>query len=274
MGAFNAAITHFFDLICTPFRAFDPIWALLFISLLAGVLLLWIFGKVSNQTAIKKIRNIIVGNLWGVWVYQDHVRVVLNLQNKIVANTLRYMLHTLIPIAILIGPAVLIMSQLNLRLAVRPLAVGETALVKFKVRDAASLTPRIELELPEGLSLDSPGVHMPEASEVAWRVKAEAPGEYVIKATAGGETLAKQFVAGDRWAPVSTRRTGTGFFDSILYPGEPPIAQVSIFESAEIVYQPLEMTMFRIIPVNWLVGFFILSMVFGFAFKDVLGVEI
>lgn len=274
MGVFNLAVTRFFDLICLPFRAFDPIWALLFISLLAGVLLLWIFGKVSNQTAIKRIRNVIIGNLWGVYVFRDDVRVVLGLQGKIMGNTLRYMGHTLIPIAVLLLPAVVIMAQLNLRMAVRPLQVGETALIKVKVRDAASLWPRVELELPDGVSLDSPGVHIPEEGEVAWRVKAVKPGEYILKATARGETLEKSFVVGGRWSSVSTLRSGAGFFDNLLYPGEAPIAAASVFESAEIIYPPLEMTLLWIIPVNWLVGFFFLSIIFGFAFKDLLGVEI
>ena len=57
-----------------------------------------------------------------------------------------------------------------------------------------------------------------------------------------------------------------------MYPGEPPISSGAI-ESVVIGYPPLDLSLFGW-SVNWLVLFFILSLVSGFAFRGVLGVEI
>ena len=71
MGLFNKLLTLLFGLLFRPFQSFDPIWALIFISLVAGVLMLWLFGKVSNQETIRAVRDRIRGNLLGVRLFGD-----------------------------------------------------------------------------------------------------------------------------------------------------------------------------------------------------------
>ena len=69
------------------------------------------------------------------------------------------------------------------------------------------------------------------------------------------------------------RRTGRGIWDTLLYPGEPPIPGTHAIEAVEIVYPALDLDMFGW-SVNWLAAFLVLSLTFGFAFKDLLGIEI
>ena len=45
-------LTPVFDLVYWPFRALPPMWAMATISLLSGVAMVWIFGKVSDQKTI------------------------------------------------------------------------------------------------------------------------------------------------------------------------------------------------------------------------------
>ena len=53
----NGALTSLFSLVYTPLKWLGPLWSLVVISLLAGILLVWIFGQVSNQSAIASTRN-------------------------------------------------------------------------------------------------------------------------------------------------------------------------------------------------------------------------
>ena len=73
----NRTLNGLFDLLLRPFLGLPPIWALLAISLVAGVLMLWIFGRVSDQKAIKAIRDKIRGHLLGLRIFGDEIGLLL-----------------------------------------------------------------------------------------------------------------------------------------------------------------------------------------------------
>ena len=269
----NQVLTPLFDLVCWPFQALAPIWAMTVISLVSGVAMVWIFGKVSDQSAIRAVRDQIRGNLIGVRLFQSDLGVVMRLQRRIFGDTMRYMRYALVPMIVLLVPVLLIMTQLNLRFASGPVPPGEAVMVKAFVRDASVLDQVVTLEIPDGVAVETPGVRVPSTREVAWRVRPLAPGEHQMTVSVGGETLDSHLVSGDRWGPIPQRRTGRGAIDTLLYPGEPPIPPTHSIEAVEISYPVLDLTVFGW-NVHWLLAFFVLSIAFGFAFKDALGVEV
>ncbi len=269
----NRLLTPVFDLMCWPFRALPAMWAMVAISLLSGIAMVWIFGKVSDQETIKDLREQIRGNLIGVRLFQSDIGVVLRLQRRIFGDTFRYMKLALVPMIVLLVPVLLIMTQLNLRFAVRPVELGEAILVKAFMRNASVLDDDVTLETANGVTVESAGVRIPATREVAWRVRADAPGAHEMVVHVGEEALAMRLVAGDQWGAVPQRRTGRGVWDTLLYPGEAPILATHTVEALEIAYPTLEL---RVLgwTIHWLVAFFVLSLAFGFVFKGALGVEI
>ena len=265
VNAVNGVLTPVFDLICWPFRALAPVWALTAISFALGIFLVWLFGKTSDQDRILEIRDCILGNLIGVRLFQHDIGVVLNLQHKIFGDTFRFMGLALVPLVI--------MTQLNLRFAVQPLETGKPVLIKALVRDVALLDHPIALHVPDGVTVETPPVRIRSTREIAWRVRVDRPVTHALTVRVGDETLEKQLVGGEEWGPVVQRHTGRGMLDTLLYPGEPPIAAGHGVEAVDIIYPPLEFHLLGI-GVDWLIGFSVLSMVFGFAFKGVLGVEV
>jgi hypothetical protein len=274
VGPFNKILTTLFDLFFRPFQPFDPIWALAVISLVAGVLMLWLFGKVSDQETIRAVRDNIRGNLIGVRLFGDDIGLLFLLQGRVMRQTLTYLRHALIPILVMIVPVMFILIQMNLRFAQRPLEPGESSIVKVKLRDPALISEGLTLETPPGVKLETPAVRVPSIMEVSWRIRAEQSGRHklLVKA-AGGDALEKELVVGEGWGKVSTLRTGKSIIDKLLYPGEPPIPSSSPVQSIELVYPPLDISAFGW-NLNWIFLFFVLSLVFGYAFKGVLGVEI
>ena len=269
----NRVLTPVFDLVCWPFRTVAPIWAMTVISLATGIVMVWIFGKVSDQETIKRIRDHIRGNLIGVRLYQHDIGVVIRLQRRIFGDTFHYMRLALVPMVVLLVPVVLIMTQLSLRFEARPLLPGEAVIVKAYVRDIGSLDKNVTLEVGNGVSVETRGVRIPSTREIAWRIRAESSGEHVMVIRVGEDAIDTHLVVGDQWGAVSQRRTGRGMWDTLTYPGEPPIPSSHPVEAVEIVYPSLDLSVFGL-AVNWVVAFFGLSMVFGFAFKDMLGVEV
>ena len=269
----NRVLTSIFDLVCLPFLALQPIWAMTAISLVSGVVMVWIFGKFSEQNIIKQLRERIRGNLIAVRLFQSDIGVVLQLQRRIFGDTFSYMRYALVPMAVLLVPVMLIMTQLNLRFAARPFEPGESAVVKAYVRDAGLLDTEVSLEVSDGMTVETAAVRIPSAREVAWRVRVKTQGEHRMKVRVGGQEVETRLIAGGPWGAVPQRRTGRGLWDTLLYPGEPPIPNDHPVEAVEIVYPLLELDVFGW-SINWLVAFFVMSLAFGFAFKDVLGVEV
>jgi hypothetical protein len=207
-----------------------------------------------------------------VWLYQHNVGVVLRLQKHIFGDILRYLKFSLVPLLVLIIPILLIMTQLNLHFGTRPLHPGEQAVVKVHLSQPPDPNGKFELHHPDGVELETPAVRIPSLNEVVWRVRATKPGRYSLSIDISGEVVIKELVVGDRWDAVSTLRT-QNWLDEFLYSSEPPIEAAKHLRSVEVFYRPLD------IPVwtwnaDWLTLFLVLSIVFGFAFKGVLGVQV
>jgi uncharacterized membrane protein (DUF106 family) len=272
MKLFNSGVTGLFDLLFGPFARLSPLWALTVVSVLTGILMLWIFGLVSNQDAIRTIRDRIRGNLIAVRLFGDDLGLLFRLQGRLLKDNAIFLKYALIPLLVMIVPVLLILVQLNLRFGASPLEPGQSALVKVTLRDAATIEHGVSLEAPDGVAVETPAVRVAPLREVAWRIRPREAGRYSLLVRVGDERVEKELRVGEDWGAVSTRRTGESFFDSLLFPGEPPIRSEAV-ESVEIKYKPLELGLFGW-PVNWLVFFFLLSILSGFAFRKVLGVEI
>jgi len=266
---FNAGLTGLFDLIFWPFSS--PLWALTVFSIVCGIAMLWLFGKVSNQEAIGTVRDRIRGDLIAIRLFGDDLRLMLKLQARFLYDNAVFLKYAFVPILVMIVPFVFILTQLNLRYGAGPLATGQSALVKLKLADVSAIDGDISLETPAGVSVETEGVRVAQLREVAWRIRAAEPGDYDLLVNVGGEQVQKKLRVGDAWGSVSTLRSGN-FLDLLFYPGEAPIRSETV-ESIEITHPTLDLDLFGW-SVNWLVFFIVLSIVTGFAFRRVLGVEI
>src|SRR5258707_921288 len=130
----NAVLTFLFGLVHGAVKWLGPFWSLVVISALGGILLVWIFGKVSNQAAIQKTRNRLSAELIALRLFKDDLRVFFGIQFQVLVWTLKYLRHSLVPMLILMIPTIVILIQLNLHYGARPLRVGEDTLVKVKLR--------------------------------------------------------------------------------------------------------------------------------------------
>ena len=275
VSAFNTVLTFLFGLVYEPLKWLGPFWSLVGISWLSGIFMVWVFGKVSNQAAIQRTRDRLSGELIGLRLFKDDLRVFFGLQYQVLVWTLRYLRLSLVPMVILMMPTMLILIQLNYHYGLRPLRVGEQALVKVKLRDAGTLARGADITLtaPENVKIETDGVRIPELKEICWRVRGVSPGRFDLTVSDGKEKVTKQAAVGGRLEGVSSVRTGEGWLTGLLYPGESPIASQSALASIEILYPELDILVLGK-HVNWLILFLVVSLVFGYTFKGVLGVQI
>jgi hypothetical protein len=267
--AFNALITGLFDLLFWPLARLGPTAALVMVSAASGVALLWIFGRVSDQPAIKAVRDRIRGNLIAAWLFGEDVGLLLRLQGRLLRDNVVFLRHALGPLLLLLAPVALLLVQLDLRFGARPLAPGEEALVKVHLRQTGAIDAGVELEAPQGVSVETRPVRIAALGEVVWRVRARTPGSHRLVVRAGGERLEKSLEVGGGWRRTSALRAGR-LSQLLLHPGEPPIDARSPVESIEVRYDRLPLAL----NLDWLVWFLALSLAAGFALRKPLGVEI
>jgi hypothetical protein len=235
--------------------------------------MLWLFGKVSNQDRIREVRDRIRGNLIAIRLFGDDLGQLFRLQGRVFGHTFVYLWRALPAFVILLIPVALIATQLHLRFQVRPLRPQETALVKVELRDAEALRRELALEVPEGITVETPPVRAEVIREVSWRVRADEPGDYRIAVRVGDERVEKEARVGAGWGVTSWRKTGKGAFDLLLWSGEPPIDRASRIARIDLTYPSLDVTVFGW-AVHWVIIFLVVSIAAGFAFRRVLGVEI
>jgi hypothetical protein len=271
VGILNKAMTALFDLLLMPFTGMAPIVALSLISIVSGGLMLWIFGKVSNQESIRLIRDRVRGNLIAVRLFGDDLGMLFRLQWRLIRDNVVFLKYALLPLLIMMIPVMLILTQLNLRFESRPLETGEAATVMVTLRDATSIDSGVTLEAPDGITVETAAVRVAEKREVAWRIRPDADGDYGLIVRVAGEEIVKRVQVGGGWGATSALRPGKNLWEVLLYPGEDPIR--GAVESIEVQYRSLPISLFGF-GVDWLIFFFLVSLVAGFALKKPLGVEI
>ncbi|GDX79538.1 hypothetical protein LBMAG42_13490 [Deltaproteobacteria bacterium] len=274
MGSFNAIFTAIFNVVLAPFGHGFPWFDLVLWPLLGGILALLVIKAVSNQAGITRAKNFIQVHLLEIVLFRDDLRVVLPATAKALAYNVMYLGYNIVPMLVMIVPMTAILVQLVSHYAQAPLPVGETVLIVAKLDgEVQGVAVRdVTLELPAGLSLDAPPVRSADG-EIAWRVRLDAPGDFVLKLHAGSVTEEKSLAVGGEARKVSVLRTKS--WEALLYPAEPVPAADSPIESISILDrddQPL-----RGLPDGEggvLAWFFGVSLLAGFLLKDLFGVTL
>jgi len=256
----------------SSFRDNLPLLLVVLLSAVAGLLMVIVFRYTSDQKAIHIAKDQLKAHLLAVRLFQDQLPVVLASYGRIVRGTGRYLKLTFKPLLYVIIPLVILIVQLDRYLGYVPLEIGQAFLVKVQTTNHDSLD-EVSMQLPTGLTPTAPAVHVPSENEVVWRVMAEKSGDYEVNIAAGTETFSKQAVASSGLTRVSPARLRGQFWERMLVSGEPALPDGGPIQSIAVSY-PARSIRFAWIDWNWIWLFFVLSLVAGFFFKSVLGIEI
>ena len=260
----------FFWLFFWPFQHLHPFWGLLAVSLLTGWIIVWIFGKLSDQAAIEALKRQIQGNLLGIWVYQSNIGVVLRLQRQILSDTWTYSKKSLPAALALIPILLLILVQLNLYFSHCPLTPGRSTVLNVRIAKSSQPLDRVSLEMPPELLLETDPVRNFAAREVSWRIHSRQPGLRQLIVRVGQQSARKNVQAGTVWTAISSRRTAQ-LSSWIWNSGESRLPSDSLLQSIELRYPRLKLRLAGW-EVHWVLAYFSLSVAFAFLLKKPIGV--
>jgi hypothetical protein len=253
-------------------RSNAPVLIVCLISLVIGWLMVVVFGYTSNQKAIHVAKEHLKAHLLALRLFQDQIPVVIRSYGRIFLATGRYLQLAFKPLLFVILPLTFMVVQLDRYLGLTPMEAGQPFLVKARVSNPEMLN-EASLQLPSGLTTTAPAVHVPAENEVAWRVVAEKDGDYDVKVQVSDQTVAKRVVVASGLARLSPIRLRGQFWERIFVSGEPALPQDSPIQAIEVQY-PARSIAFAGVEWNWIWLFLVLSMIAGFLFKSILGIEI
>jgi len=264
MWYFNWALTRAFDALLWPFGRW-PSGGLLFVSALAGVLMLLIFKKTSDQRAVRGARDRSNAQLLALRLFADDAGVVVASQRAVVTATLGYMRYALVPLVAILPAVILIMIQLNLRYGAAPARVGEPLVVTATF--ASEMDEDVALAAPAGVRVETEAVRSRGDAAASWRLRPVKAGKYILQVRAAGATYEKELAVGpEGTARVSGRRV-RGLWAQLWNPGERPLA--GALKEIRVNYPPRQNKIFGL-RVSWVVTFFVVSLVAALALKGVL----
>jgi hypothetical protein len=243
------------------------------ISIVVGLLMVIIFGYVSDQNSIRIAKDRLKAHLLALRLFQDQIPVVLRSYVRIVVATGHYLRLALKPLLVVIIPLTFLVVELDRFLGITPIQAGQSFLIKIHA-DKPETLDSLNLQIPDGLGITAPPVHIPSQGDVVWRVASQRPGRYQFEITAPDQTgVEKSLVIGSGLFRLSPIRMRGHFWKRIFLSAEPALPANSAVESIEVLYPEREIS-FAGFGWNWIWLFLVVSMAAGFLFKSILGIEI
>jgi len=250
----------------------SPLLLVLAISVVIGLVMVVVFRYTSDQKAIGQAKDQLKAHLLAVRLFQDQLPVVIRAYGRIFRGTGRYLRLAFMPFLISLLPITFLIIQLDRYLGSTGLNTSQPFLVEVRA-DNADAANTLQLQLPPGLEKSAPAVHILKDHAVVWRLVAQREGSYDIGVGSSGQTVSKGVVVSKRLVRLSPVRLRGNFWERWLSSAEPALPDGTVVRSIAVNYPA------RNIDVagwewNWIALFFVVSLIAGFVFKTVLGIQV
>ena len=262
-----AAVALFRDSLLT-----SPLAIVVVLSLVVGLVMVVLFGYTSDQKAIGTAKDQLKAHLLAVRLYRDQIPVVMGSYGKILRGTGRYLKLAFKPLLYVIVPITLLMVQVDRYLGSIPIPTDAPFLLTAHFAGSDPLND-VTLDLPPEITTTAPPVHVPASNEMVWRLVGSRDGKYEVRIVVANQSAAKAVCLGSGLPRISTVRLRGQFWRRMFTSAEPALPENSPIESIAINYPDRNIDVAGY-GMNWIWLFFILSMVAGIVFKELLGIKI
>lgn len=243
-------------------------------AVLAGITALFIlviYKYTSNQKAIQRIRNRIKVNLLAMRLYKDSLQVTLAAQWELFKAGVALLVNSLVPLAVMLIPMIMILAQLQSWYGYEPLAPGAEAVVTVQLDSSESLSS-VRIDSISGAHIVTGPVRIQSLYQVVWMIQADKADGGKITFQVDDEKFEKSLAVGKaQYTQISPLRPGPKITDVLLYPAERPFKTDSAVKSVAVGYP--QRTWKTGITNSWMVDFFIMSCALVLLLKNVIKVS-
>jgi len=275
IDSFNSFLTSVIDWILYPFSGCPKLWGLVYLSLLAGVLFLLCYGQVSNQKAIKNVKRKIFASLYESVLFRHDLKTCLKAQWRMLIGGAVYFCLAVPPIIVLMIPCVLLLAQINLRYDSNGLIPHQAAIIRVNVTEQVALN-EIKLSLAgAGASTVeiTPKLRDLENNEAVWRIVPTEKTSFEVNISLKDETYSLPVVVESEKTLHLQSSLVKNMWESFFYPDRPRIPEKSLISAISVTYPSVDYNWLGI-SWNWLVLFFILSVISGLVAGKIFGISV
>lgn len=247
------------------FGDLHPLISLTLLSVVAGIGMLWVVARTSNQKAIEQTKKRLQAYLLEMRLYGDDLSLVWRSQKNLLLGNVRYIGLMLKPALYLTVPFVLLMIHMDGFYGWAPLPLDEAAVVTVQAAGAIdAATPAPRLEAPAEIVVETPAVKAVRAGQFSWRIRPRQAVDGVLRFDWNGAQFEKSITAGTGWHYLSLRRVRSAW-EALWYPGENRLDAANV-EWVEASY-PAATIDFAGLEWHWIYWFLLISIVSAYLLK-------
>jgi hypothetical protein len=273
MNVLNAILDALVGGLLAPFAA-APLLGLIVLGLLSGVLAAAAFRYISNQKALKRVADRSRANLLAVWLFRDDPVVSIRAQAGLLAASGLRLLHSLVPMLVLLPVFVLLLAHMAMRYEFKPLTPGQTTLVEAQLSPQGwELRDAIAFEPPAGTTIEA-RVRDESLQRIVWRIRTGAAGGTLRWSVPDAPTVEKSLAVSAATDLMLTNplRPGTAFLDRLLYPAEPAFGADDAIRSIRVEHASRVHSVFGW-DIPWWLTLFVVSILGALTVKPWLKVQ-
>ncbi len=267
----NAVFTTVSGWIVRPVMRLPPWLSCAVLAGITALFILVIYKYTSNQKAIQRIRNRIKANLLAMRLYKDSLQVTLAAQWELFKAGVALLGNSLVPLAVMLLPMIMILAQLQSWYGYEPLGPGAEAVVTVQLHSSESLS-YVKIRSISGAHIVTGPVRIQSLCQAAWIIQADKADGGKITFQVNDEEIEKSLAIGKaQYTQISPLRPGPIITDVLLYPVERPFKSDSSVQSVTVDYPQRAWKVG--ITNSWLVDFFIMSCALALLLKNVIKVS-
>lgn len=274
MVRFQQVLNEIYGILFSPFKENDPIWLMLWVSVLTAVMVLLVYKYLSSQEAIKEAKDRVKAHILEIRLFQDDPVLMGRAVRAVLVTNLKYLGLNLKPFLIVFLPIFLMLVQMEARFGYRPLLPNESTLVRtfWQSPHPGGKGPGPTLLTEDGLSIESPPVRIENGREIDWRVRANSMDQTGFVLESGDAPIPLQVVVSEKIVPVSPRNVQKGGMEILWHPAGRPLPPNGDLLAVEIDYPRRDFRFFGY-TVHWVWLFLAVSLLAGYLLKGVFRVQ-
>jgi hypothetical protein len=157
----------------------QALWTLLPVGALYGVVSVLVFRRFCDAAVVRRSVNRMWAHAMELGLFLDSPGLVLRAQRDLLRENVRLLRRVIVPSGILALLFACLFPLQNSIYGRAPLPVGEPSVVTIQMKDAGM--PRVQLEAPAGILVETPGVTVLHDRQISWRVRPMQPTSEDLK---------------------------------------------------------------------------------------------